>query len=200
MVTMAQSNTRHAVLVALHGDILLPQDQEHVTEAETVPAIVQRVYPLVAPICLIGRSREKCHIYVLNRRIDISRVHACITRQDSRYILEDNNSKHGTFVNGQRIQSARELVAGDIIGFANTREMLRFEDPTQGGPPLVEPLTERELEVLCHVALGRSNQEIANRLCIGVETVRSHLKQIYQKLSVSNRTEAIHAARRQGLL
>lgn len=197
---MTQTDPQHAVLIVLHGDILLPEDQAHMTETETVPAVGQRVYALPAPICIIGRSREKCHLAVLSRRTDISRVHAFITRHGHTYIVEDNQSKHGTFVNGQRISGPRELVPGDILGFANTREMLRFEDPSHLAQPLVELLTEREIEVLCHVAIGRSNQEIAAQLYIGIETVRSHLKQIYQKLAVNNRTEAVHAARRQGLI
>lgn len=66
--------------------------------------------------------------------------------------------------------------------------------------PLAEPLTEREREVLSLAAAGRSNPEIADRLVLTVGTVKTHMHNIYQKLGVRNRVEAIAAARASGLL
>lgn len=61
--------------------------------------------------------------------------------------------------------------------------------------PLVEPLSEREREVLRLIAAGLSNQEIAGQLVIAVGTVKRHLHHIYGKLGVKNRTHAIARAR-----
>jgi DNA-binding NarL/FixJ family response regulator len=63
---------------------------------------------------------------------------------------------------------------------------------------LAEPvvLSERQREVLEHVALGRSNEEIAQRLYISRNTVKFHLREIYSRLGVRNRVEAARAARR----
>lgn len=52
-------------------------------------------------------------------------------------------------------------------------------------------LTDRERELLTCAAAGRSNKEIADQLCVSVETVKTHLHHIYQKLSVDGRVEAI---------
>jgi LuxR family transcriptional regulator, maltose regulon positive regulatory protein len=60
---------------------------------------------------------------------------------------------------------------------------------------LVEPLSERELEVLQHLAEGRSNQEIASRLYLSLHTVKVHTRNIYGKLGVHNRTQAVARAR-----
>ena len=60
---------------------------------------------------------------------------------------------------------------------------------------LIEPLSERELEVLGLVAEGCSNQEIANRLFITLRTVKSHTNHIYAKLGVKNRTQAVARGR-----
>jgi LuxR family maltose regulon positive regulatory protein len=65
---------------------------------------------------------------------------------------------------------------------------------------LVEPLSERELEVLHLVAAGLTNQAIADRLFIAVSTVKSHTNSIYGKLGVRNRTQAVARARELGLL
>ncbi|HER34123.1 MAG TPA: hypothetical protein ENO19_01470, partial [Halothiobacillaceae bacterium] len=65
---------------------------------------------------------------------------------------------------------------------------------------LVEPLTDRELEVLGMLALGASNKEIAAKLFIATGTVKQHLKSIYGKLDVHNRTEATHRAGELGVL
>ena len=60
------------------------------------------------------------------------------------------------------------------------------------GPTNVpENLTTRELDILRHLAKGYQNKEIANLCCIGFDTVRSHLRNIYEKLHVNSRTEAV---------
>lgn len=64
---------------------------------------------------------------------------------------------------------------------------------------LLKELSEREIEVLRLIAEGKSNSQISNELFITVNTVRFHLANIYQKLSVSNRTEAANYYLRQNL-
>ena len=66
--------------------------------------------------------------------------------------------------------------------------------------PLVEPLSERELEVLHLVARGDSNQEIAEMLVIALDTVKRHVTHIFEKLGVNNRVQAVARARALGLL
>jgi LuxR family maltose regulon positive regulatory protein len=65
---------------------------------------------------------------------------------------------------------------------------------------LVEPLTEREIEVLQLLAQGLTYQEVAARLIVSVNTVRFHVKSIYGKLGVDNRTAALETARRLSVL
>ena len=56
-------------------------------------------------------------------------------------------------------------------------------------------ISQRELDVLEHLAKGHSNQEIANKLFISINTVKTHLSNLYQKLEVSRRSKAVKKAR-----
>jgi len=67
-------------------------------------------------------------------------------------------------------------------------------------PVLVEPLSRREEEVLRLIAQGLSNQEIAERLVVALDTVKGHNQKIFSKLQVQRRTEAVARARELGLL
>lgn len=84
-------------------------------------------------------------------------------------------------------------VLSDIIG--NQKEIAPASEP-----PLLEPLTERELDVLQQMALGRRNPEIASVLSISEGTVKTHIHRILQKFQVEDRTQAVVLAIRQGIV
>jgi len=65
---------------------------------------------------------------------------------------------------------------------------------------LIEPLSEREIEVLQFLAKGLTNQVVATRLFISLHTVKTHTRNIYNKLGVNNRTQAVDRARTLGIL
>jgi LuxR family maltose regulon positive regulatory protein len=66
-------------------------------------------------------------------------------------------------------------------------------------PKLVEPLSDRELDVLRFLAEHRTNQEIAQAMCVSVNTVKTHLKNVYGKLGVHSRKRAVTRAKELGL-
>jgi LuxR family maltose regulon positive regulatory protein len=82
---------------------------------------------------------------------------------------------------------------------AETEQMLPSKP---GAPPdgLVEPLSEREIEVLMLIADGLTNPEIAARLYLSINTVKVHTRNVYGKLGVNNRTGAVARARALGIL
>jgi ATP/maltotriose-dependent transcriptional regulator MalT len=75
-----------------------------------------------------------------------------------------------------------------------------FHPSSFNAQPLLEPLTERELEILQLIALGLSNQAIADRLVIAVSTVKRHINNLFGKLAVESRTQALVRARELQLL
>jgi ATP/maltotriose-dependent transcriptional regulator MalT len=90
-----------------------------------------------------------------------------------------------------------------LLAASAAREMVRPEDdgnPAQRPQPLVDPLSARELEVLHLIAAGASNEEIAQQLVIAISTVKRHVSNIFGKLAVSNRTQAVTRAQTIGLL
>jgi len=74
--------------------------------------------------------------------------------------------------------------------------------PSDGQDDLapIDPLTRRELEVLNHIAAGDSNQAIAESLVITLSAVKKHTGNIYAKLNVNSRTQAVARARQLGLI
>src|SRR5205807_5013140 len=84
-------------------------------------------------------------------------------------------------------------------GKAQERQSKRTGERTKM-QPLLDPLSERELEVLQLLARGASNQEIAQELVIAVDTVKRHVSHIFTKLGVNNHVQAVRQARELGLL
>jgi LuxR family maltose regulon positive regulatory protein len=106
----------------------------------------------------------------------------------------------------------REVLARGIAPAYARRLLAAFAAPSvreQPGPPearsavaqpLIEPLSQRELEILQLIAQGLSNREIGERLFLALDTVKGYNRRIYDKLQVQRRTEALARARELGLL
>ncbi len=86
---------------------------------------------------------------------------------------------------------------GKLLAAFDTEMQKRVGKAAQ---PLIEPLSQRELEVLQLTAQGLSNREISERLFLALSTVKGHNQKIFDKLQVQRRTEAIARARELGLL
>lgn len=95
---------------------------------------------------------------------------------------------------------APNYVAGLLAALGEPEAARTQAVPGPSPALLLEPLSERELEVLHLLAAGLSNPEIAERLVVAVSTVRSHCKSIYGKLGVHRRWDAVQRAQELGLL
>ena len=87
-----------------------------------------------------------------------------------------------------------------LEGFKDKRQSSRGSSPLPASQPLIEPLSQRELEVLRLFKTELSGPEIARELVIGLSTVRTHTKSIYSKLNVNNRRAAVRRAEELGLI
>jgi LuxR family maltose regulon positive regulatory protein len=93
------------------------------------------------------------------------------------------------------------LAAGKFRGREQTALLYRSKEPhSSPSLSLLDPLSERELEVLHLIANGDSNYEIAEQLVVAVSTVKRHVSNIFSKLAVTNRTQAVARAREFGML
>ncbi len=112
----------------------------------------------------------------------------------------------------ERLLSAAQAAwAAPLMAFSSEEEQsftLALSDPDApyvpgniaAARPLIEPLTPRELEVLQLLARGLRNKEIALHLGVSERTATFHVGNVLGKLGADSRTEAIHLARRHGLL
>jgi len=98
-----------------------------------------------------------------------------------------------------------KVKSGNLQPYAN--KILASLTPQQNLPPstfslqpLIDPLSERELEVLRLIAQGLSNQEITQKLVVALSTVKGHNLRIFAKLQAKSRTEAVARARELGIL
>lgn len=90
----------------------------------------------------------------------------------------------------------RDIRAGLEIALYNFHQQQTAEPELERiHQRLAEPLSSREMDVLRHIFDGRSNQEMADALFLSINTVKSHISRLFDKLDVSSRTEAIARVR-----
>ena len=102
----------------------------------------------------------------------------------------------------EMLLAIRAVARGEaIFGPAIARRLMTFfAAPAPAAPAQAFPdLTEREHEILALIAAGRNNQEIADRLYLSLKTVRNYVSNIFGKLQVADRAQAIVRAREAGL-
>ncbi len=103
-------------------------------------------------------------------------------------------------VEGDRLTYVRALLQAFTESKAAFAKGETDHPAAEDKPNMVEPLTERELEVLQLVAMGLSNQAIADELVLATGTVKAHVSRIMGKLGAHNRTEAVALARESDLI
>ncbi|HEX7057048.1 MAG TPA: response regulator transcription factor [Bacilli bacterium] len=135
-----------------------------------------------------------CKVIVLTSYLDDEKIYPVIEAGAFSYLLKTSRA-------AEIAQAIRAAARGQSIleSQVASKLMNRFRrDKTQTNAH--EDLTEREMEVLRLIAQGKSNQEVADELFIGVKTVKFHVTNILAKLGVEDRTQAAIYAHRHGLV
>ena len=134
-------------------------------------------------------------ILVLTMFEDDDSVFAAMRAGARGYILKGADQE-------EMVRAIRAIARGEaLFGPAIAQRLMAFfASPGPLAPPRIFPeLTDREREILELIARGRSNTEIANRLVLSPKTVRNHISNIFSKLQVVDRSQAIVRAREAGL-
>ena len=101
---------------------------------------------------------------------------------------------------GDFVQALQPLSEGGVYLPEEIRQLGAAQAPNPNLPPLIEELTERELEVVAGVARGLTNQGIGSSLGISVETVKTHVVNAKDKLGAADRTQLAVMALLYGLI
>jgi DNA-binding NarL/FixJ family response regulator len=164
------------------------------TNGVEVLSLVQRTSPDVVLLdlqmprldgfqCLdeLERTQPNVTTVVLSGADDEASIEAALRRGAARYVLKSINPLDLPAI-------IRQSVEGSVFQTGSLAAGGRSGAAREAG------LSEKEAEVLAELARGQSNQRIAERLWLSEQTVKFHLRNIYRKLGVSNRTEAVRLA------
>jgi NarL family two-component system response regulator LiaR len=136
----------------------------------------------------------ECKVIVLTSFLDDEKMYPVIEAGAFSYLLKTSRAS-------EIAQAIRAAAKGQSIleSQVASKIMNRFRQPKPAAAPH-EDLTEREMEVLRLIAAGKSNQEAADALFIGVKTVKFHVTNVLSKLGVEDRTQAAIYAFKHGLV
>lgn len=137
---------------------------------------------------------QECKVIVLTSYLDDEKMYPVIEAGAFSYLLKTSRAS-------EIAQAIRAAVKGQPIleSQVASKMMNRFRQPLKDEKKPHEDLTEREMEVLKLIAQGKSNQEVADTLYIGIKTVKFHVTNILSKLGVDDRTQAAIYAYKHGL-
>ena len=135
-------------------------------------------------IARIKAAQPEIEIVALTSFIEEEKVTTALEAGATGYLLKDADADDVA-------NAVRAAHAGEVhLDPAVTRLLAQRLRQRKTQPEPVEPLTERELEVLSHLGRGSSNKEIATALSITERTARTHVSNILGKLGLSSRTQA----------
>ncbi|MCW5798566.1 MAG: response regulator transcription factor [Nitrospira sp.] len=92
------------------------------------------------------------------------------------------------------VQALRKILGGGKFVSASMAELLVANLNEEAGRPLHELLSDREYQVMCLIAVGKSLKEIADDLCVGISTINTYRARILEKMQFKNNTELTHYA------
>lgn len=184
-------------------------DLRVVGEAETGDEAVARALALQPDVVLMDLNMPGIDGIAATRRIVDSSPHIAVlvlTMADHDAAVFDalRSGARGYLLKGadraELTRAIRAVASGEaIFGPDVARRLMAYFADTPVKAPVFPELSEREREILELIARGMSNQQIVDRLVISPKTVRNHISNIFSKLQVRDRAEAVVRAREAGM-
>ncbi|WP_029214957.1 response regulator [Kallotenue papyrolyticum] len=147
----------------------------------------------VATTQQIKRRYPEVEVIALTSFVEDQQVAAVIKAGAIGYLLKDVQP-------AELAMAIRAAQRGEVHLHPEAARRLMQAVAPREQPGLVEPLTEREIEVLRALARGESNRQIADRLIVSEKTVKAHVSNILGKLGLQSRTQAVLYALRHGIV
>ena len=138
---------------------------------------------------LIRSCAPESKVLMLSVHDDDARIVAAVQAGACGYILKD--ADHQEFLRIIRATFKGEPVRSAFMPDGFAKKAVALVNKAESDGHGLALLTDREREILACAAAGRSNKDIADQLCVSLDTVKTHLHHIYQKLKVSGRVEAV---------
>ncbi|GAA2274889.1 response regulator transcription factor [Nonomuraea roseoviolacea subsp. roseoviolacea] len=183
------------VAEARDGAEAVREAERHVPDVILMDLRMPRVDGLEA-IRRVLAARPAARIVVLTTFAEDANVHAALRAGAVGFLVKDDEPER--MVDAVRKAAAGEQLLAPSVLRRVVEGFLAAGDRAAAPPPA--GLTERELEVLALVGTGLSNAEIAERLHVGVTTVKTHVGAAMDKLGLRNRIQAAVVAHRTGLV
>ncbi len=134
----------------------------------------------------IRAAYPKCKIIILTRYAEAAVVHRALSKGISGFIVKT--------ASGKELKEAIRVVVGNGSYFCKVSQALIGNEPEEPAP-----LTKREREILKLIVEGLSQKQVADRLCLGFETIHSYAKSIRKKMKCRNTASVVRKAIEQHL-
>jgi len=185
-------------------------DAEVVGEAATGTEVIARALELQPDVVVMDLHMPELNGIEATRRVVESSPHVGVlvltmVEDDDAVFAAMRAGARGYLLKGSNqaeiVHAIRAVGSGEaVFGPPIARRLIEYFSSSPSGPPQAFPqLTQREREVLDLIAQGESNAAIAQRLVLSQKTVRNHVSNIFTKLRVADRAQAIVKAREAGM-
>lgn len=199
MIKIVVADDHEMVRIGVVAYLSAQPDMEVIGEAADGKEAVDQVLALRPDIILLDnvmpnmtgveaaveilKNWPEAKIMMVTSFLDDDKVYPALEAGAVSYLLKTSNAK-------QIADAIRRTVKGESVlePEVTAKMMQKLRRPTA---TLHDELTEREMEVLLLLAQGKTNQDIADELFIGIKTVKTHVSNILSKLGVQDRTQAV---------
>jgi len=187
------------VATAANGEEAVQQNQEHRPDIVLMDIRMPVLDGIAATRQMCAPPRDARPRVLVLTTFDLDEyVYDALQAGASGFLLKDAPPE-------RLFEAVRVVAAGDaLLAPAVTRRLIaefaRLRPPQRTRPEELDALTRRELEILSLIAAGLSNNEIAYRLVLSNDTVKTHVSHILRKLGLRDRAQAVVAAYESGLV